>query len=66
MVVFFAQLINSGELSSKDDILDYVAYTSKIGELACRLAWQSVLVYDQECRAMQAAGGFGWACIPVR
>ena len=41
----FAQLINSGELSSKNDILDYVAYTTKIGELACRFAWQSVLVY---------------------
>ena len=29
---------------------DYVAYTAKIGELASRYTWASVLAYDQEYR----------------
>ena len=34
---------------------DYMAYTAKIGELASRYTWASVLAYDQEYRRRQAA-----------
>ena len=43
-----------------DSVLDYVAYTIKIHELACRFSWQSVLLYDQEYRALQATHAFRW------
>ena len=36
------------------------AYTAKIGELASRYTWASVLAYDQEYRRRQAAARFRW------
>ena len=52
-----AALYNSGDL---DHITtkDYMAYTVKIGELASRYTWASVLVYDQEYWRRQAAVRF--------
>ena len=54
-----AHLISTGDLDA-DQTLDYISYTIKIGELACRYTWASVLVYDDEYRTLQAAGGFRW------
>ena len=57
-----AALYNCGNL---DHITakDYMAYTVKIGELALRYTWASVLVHDQEYWCQQVAAiGFdgGW------
>lgn len=52
-----AELICS---ASQQDIMDYVAYTVKIGEMACRFTWASVLTFDNEYRSIQAAAGFQW------
>ena len=38
----------------------YMAYTTKIGELASRYTWASVLAYDLEYRRRQAAARFRW------
>lgn len=54
-----AELLQRGDLQQQDT-LDYIAYTVKVGELACRYSWASVLLYDQEYRALQAASGFRW------
>ena len=40
--------------------LDYMSYTSKIGELATRYTWTSVIKYDDEYRAKQHKFGFRW------
>lgn len=55
-----AELIERGDLATMHDILDYVAYTVKIGEMACRFTWASVLTYDNEYRSLQAAADFRW------
>lgn len=39
---------------------DYMSYTAKVGELACRFAWSSVLQFDNEYRIQQAAMKFRW------
>ena len=54
-----AALLQRGELDDQG-ALDYLAYTAKIGELACRFTWTSVLLYDDEYRHLQAATGFRW------
>ena len=54
-----AHLLSTGDLDASTT-LDYISYTIKIGELACRYTWASVLVYDDEYRTLQAAGGFRW------
>ena len=54
-----AELYESAVLDS-ESIVDYMAYTAKIGELATRYTWQSVLLYDQDYRKKQAAAGFRW------
>ena len=41
-------------------LLDYMSYTAKFGELACRYTWSSVLHYANEYRTLQAAVGFTW------
>lgn len=41
-------------------VLDYLSYTSKIGEYATRFTWASTLVYDDEYRKTQAQYGFRW------
>lgn len=55
-----ASLIQKGRISSTAQQLDYLAYTAKVGELAGRYSWVSVLHYDNEYRLQQAAGGFRW------
>ena len=37
-----------------------MAYTAKLGELASRYTWASLLLYDQEYRCRQAAAHFRW------
>jgi hypothetical protein len=54
-----ATLIQKGELTGQG-VLDYVAYTAKIGEMATRFTWTSVLQYDDQYRASQAAFKFRW------
>ena len=41
-------------------VKDYLAYTVKVGELACRYTWQSVLAFDAEYRQNQADMQFRW------
>ena len=54
-----AALYDSGDLDH-GAAKDYMAYTAKIGELALRYTWASVLAYDQEYRRRQAAARFRW------
>ncbi len=54
-----AALYDSGDLDH-GAAKDYMAYTAKIGELASRYTWASVLAYDQEYRRRQAAARFRW------
>jgi hypothetical protein len=54
-----ATLIQTGKLAGSD-ILDYLAYTTKVGEMATRYTWSSVLAYDDQYRKSQAAYGFRW------
>jgi hypothetical protein len=53
------QLIKHGVLSGQS-VIDYINYTAKIGELATRYSWHSVLGYDEEYRYLQAEYGFRW------
>jgi hypothetical protein len=43
-------------------VLDYLSYTAKIGELANRYTWASVMIYDDDYRDKQARLGFRWGC----
>lgn len=43
--------------------LDYMSHTTKIGELACRYTWRSVLAYDDEYRARQFKDKFRWGSV---
>ena len=54
-----AKLLQSKSLSGSA-VLDYLSYTAKVGELACRFTWASTLQYDNEYRLQQAAVGFRW------
>ena len=40
--------------------MDYLAYTAKVGDLANRYSWISVMLYDNEYRGLQAAYNFRW------
>ena len=40
--------------------LDYQAYTAKIGELACKYTWRSVILFDDEYRDKQNQFQFRW------
>ena len=48
----------------KDDdnfvVADYLLYTERIGELATRFTWSSVLLFDEEYRKRQAESKFAW------
>ena len=41
---------------------DYMSYTTKIGELACKFTWKSVILYDNEYREKQHLFQFRWGC----
>jgi hypothetical protein len=56
-----ATLIESGRLADTE-VLDYLAYTAKVGEMATRYTWGSVLLYDDHYRHSQVAYGFRWGC----
>ena len=53
------ELLKEGSLKM-NSILDYIAYSVKISELADRFHWQSVLLYDREYRKLQAQYQFRW------
>jgi len=54
-----ATLLDKGQLSSQG-VRDYLAYTAKVGEMATRYTWPSVLQYDEQYRANQAIYNFRW------
>ena len=54
-----SQLIKLGRLQG-EAIHDYLAYSVKIGQLAGRFDWISVLLYDREYRNLQACHEFRW------
>ncbi len=54
-----AELIKEGQ-SSTQYTLDYLSYTAKIGELATRYTWSSVIAFDDEYRRRQAEFRFRW------
>jgi hypothetical protein len=56
-----ASLVDSRQLDDAG-VRDYLSYTAKVGELACRYTWASVLAYDNAYRARQATAGFRWGC----
>ena len=57
-----AALQEKGKLPGTEELKDYMSYTAKIGELACRYTWASVLAYDNEYRTQQTANSFRWGC----
>ncbi len=54
------ELLTKGMLQQQS-IMDYIAYTVKVSELAESYMWQSVLAYDRAYRQLQAQHGFRWA-----
>ena len=40
--------------------LDYLSYQAKVGELACRYTWKSVIQFDDEYREKQHTWAFRW------
>jgi len=54
-----AALLSQGKLLYHQ-IPNYLAYTAKIGDLALRYSWQSVLLYDSEYRYRQTQHQFDW------
>ena len=54
-----AALVQRGQLSGQG-VLDYLAYTTKVGEMATRYTWPSVLQYDDQYRSSQASFHFRW------
>lgn len=54
-----AELLRQGKLQ-ESQVLNYLSYTAKIGDLALRYSWLSVLYYDNEYRYLQAQYNFEW------
>lgn len=54
-----SQLLADGSLDG-ESVQDYLSYTAKVGDLASRYNWISVLMYDSEYRVLQSAHGFRW------
>jgi len=54
-----ATMLETGRLSASGT-MDYLAYTAKVGEMAARYSWTSVLLYDDQYRQNQAAYNFRW------
>lgn len=54
-----AELLGKGLLKDRG-VLQYLAYTAKVGDLGERFDWKSVLVFDREYRVAQANHGFPW------
>ena len=54
-----AHLLNTGKINS-NQVPHYLAYMVKIGMLAQRYQWMSVLLYDREYRKLQSAYNFPW------
>ena len=52
-------LLREGELSASN-IMDYLAYTVKIANLATKFTWASTLAHDQAYRRLQAQLKFRW------
>ena len=54
-----ADFIKGGQVSTQFT-LDYLSYSVKIGELATRYTWSSVIHFDDDYRRRQAEFGFRW------
>ena len=54
-----AHMLNNGKINP-NNTAQYLSYMVKIGMLAQRYQWQSILSYDREYRKMQAAYQFPW------
>ena len=54
------QLINSGVLSSQEELCSYLDFTETIGDYAQVNTQQSLMVYDHEFRRRQAEKGRPW------
>lgn len=52
--------LHASQSLSEQGLRDYMAYTAKVGELASRFTWLSVLQYDNEYRLQQASMRFRW------
>lgn len=55
-----AELLHVGKLQATQ-VPNYLAYTAKVGDLALRYSWSSVLHYDYEYRFLQAQYQFEWS-----
>ena len=55
-------ILNASGSTDNDLILDYMAHTTKIGELASTFTWESVIAYDDRYRQLQHEYGFRWGC----
>ena len=53
------EMLRDGDLAHVH-LMDYVAYTIKVSELANKYTWLSVLYYDQAYRRMQQSHKFRW------
>ncbi len=54
-----ADLLRQGKLQH-NQVPFYLSYTAKVGDLALRYTWLSVLYYDNEYRHLQAQLQFHW------
>ena len=55
-----AKLITTGQLSSQQQILDYLQYVADVGDYAQTCEQSSVMIYDHEYRKKQAAFNRKW------
>ena len=53
-------MVNDHTRLSPNQVLDYLAYTTKVGELATKFTWSSVIQYDDDYRSLQQQYGFRW------
>ena len=55
-----AERVNFDHAAFRQFLSDYLVYTVKVGELATRYTWASVLLYDDDYRRMQSELSFRW------
>ena len=56
-----SKLIADGTLSDTRDLLDYLEYTSRVGDLVQMHTVPSVVLFDNKFRQDQAAAGSRWS-----
>ena len=63
-VKILSRLIADGEIDN-EGMLQHLAYILRISRHASKHTWRSVLLYDRQCRIMQAATKSGWDVEPT-